>query len=135
MHSIATAWHNEPETCRIGVHGQNRSCALEFVPWVVDMRASTYLKVQWVHSDPNYPVLLYSEVDLSRYEIRKVEIFASGRMGYASEKESAGGSQLGTVPVPEAGEIARDPQFIVLETDAAEFEKAWQRATCERGGL
>lgn len=42
-----------------------------------------YIKVKWVHPPNEYPVMLYSELDDRRYEIRKVEVFADGRMQYA----------------------------------------------------
>lgn len=42
-----------------------------------------YLKVRWFHENSDEPVVLMSELDASRYEVRKVEIFADGRIGYA----------------------------------------------------
>jgi hypothetical protein len=42
-----------------------------------------YIKVKWSHSFPDEPILLYSELDRERCEIRKVEAFPGGRMGYA----------------------------------------------------
>jgi hypothetical protein len=34
-------------------------------------------------------VILRSELDDERYEVRKVEIFSDGRMGFASEREAS----------------------------------------------
>jgi hypothetical protein len=87
-----------------------------------------YLKVTWIHDFPNEPILLWSELDSDRYEIRKVEIFADGRAEWASEQSAAGGSILGELPVPSAEEIASDPQFLAQETIAEEFENAWSCA-------
>jgi hypothetical protein len=40
-----------------------------------------YLKVKWNHSFSDEPVLLYSELDRKRWELRKIEVFPNGRMG------------------------------------------------------
>lgn len=81
-----------------------------------------YIKVTWIHSHPNEPVFLYSELDESRFEQRKVEIFADGRWGYASSSESLGTTRLGEAPVPSLAEIAADPQFSSEEISKEEFE-------------
>ena len=81
-----------------------------------------YIKVTWHHSHPTEPVLLYSELDESRFEQRKVEVFADGRWGYASFSESVGTTRLGEAPVPSLAEIAADPQFSSEEIGKDEFE-------------
>ena len=87
-----------------------------------------YLKVRWIHENPNDPVLLMSELDADRYEVRKVEAFADGRLGFASADHSSDETVLGEKPVPPASDIATDPQFIVEEFGAEEFERAWLAA-------
>jgi len=89
---------------------------------------NTYLKVRWRHDYPDEPVLLLSELDANRYEIRKMEIFADGTKGYASEKTSVRGTQLGEVPVPTEDEISTDPLFVVETVTADEFERLWESA-------
>jgi len=39
-----------------------------------------YLKVRWIHPSQEDPVVLLSELDSDRYEVRKIEIFADGRI-------------------------------------------------------
>ncbi len=46
-----------------------------------------YIKVKWLHSHPDEPVLLYSELDKDRWETRKVEVFADGRIGFAKRRK------------------------------------------------
>jgi len=60
-----------------------------------------YIRVRWKHSDPDFPILLYSELDEERWEIRKVEIFVDGHKDYASESDSSGSSWLGEAAIPE----------------------------------
>jgi hypothetical protein len=86
-----------------------------------------YIKVKWLHSNPDEPVLLYSELDKDRWETRKVEVFADGRMGFASATEAtpSTGTRLSIEPLPTLNEIARDPQFQPVEITKDEFEKLW----------
>jgi hypothetical protein len=70
-----------------------------------------YLRVGWKHPHAEEPVILYSELDADRWEVRKVEVFRNGRRDYASVDGSSGGTRLGKVPIPELTEIAKDPQF------------------------
>lgn len=88
-----------------------------------------YMKVRWLHEHTDAPILLLNELDEERYEIRKVEVFADGRMGYAFDDTEFGGTGLAAVPVPEAIDIAADPQFIIEEITFAEFERYWENAT------
>lgn len=88
-----------------------------------------YLKVKWKHANPNEPVLLYSELDRERWEVRKVEIFPDGRMGYAGPENAVGGTGLGLVPVPPRKQIAEEPQFEPEAISKAEFDKVWAKAT------
>jgi hypothetical protein len=84
-----------------------------------------YMRCEWIHAFPNEPVLMYSELDDDRWEIRKVEIFADGTTGYASESEERGGSGLGTVQVPSLEEIAKEPEFRPSVISKDEFERVW----------
>jgi hypothetical protein len=87
-----------------------------------------YLKVRWIHENRNDPVILLSELDADRYEVRKVEVFADGRLGFADADRSSDGTELGEKPVPAASHIAADHQFIVETFDAEGFERAWLAA-------
>jgi hypothetical protein len=87
-----------------------------------------YLKVRWLHQDSQYPVLLFSEIDRNRYELRKVEVYADGRLGFAAMGWSSGDTALGDVPVPPVSEISADPEFVVEATSPTEFENMWARS-------
>jgi hypothetical protein len=88
---------------------------------------SSYLSVRWLHKSADYPVELWSELDEHRFETRKVEIYADGRVGYASKTERTGDTVLGEeAPVPQLTEIASDPEFEPEETSRADFEARWQ---------
>jgi hypothetical protein len=65
-------------------------------------------------------------LDSDRFELRKVEIWADGRAGYAGPNCEYGGTRLGLEPVPTFEEIAADPEFKPVEVTQAEFEAIWQ---------
>jgi hypothetical protein len=89
-----------------------------------------YIKVAWKHAHPDEPVLLYSELDDARWEIRKVEVFRDGLLGYASRKDPLRGSTgLSVEQVPALSKIASIPEFEPAEITRAEFEEIWRQAT------
>ena len=84
-----------------------------------------YIRVRWLHSFPNEPVLLISELDEALWETRKVEIFPDGSKGYADHAAEHHGTRLGQGPVPPLEEIGADPQFIPERITRDEFEAIW----------
>jgi hypothetical protein len=92
------------------------------------MAEHLYIRVCWLHSSSDEPVDLWSELDADRYEVRKVEIWSEGRMGYASGAAEIGGTWLGKVPVPSLNEINLDPQFQAQMVTKADFDARWLQA-------
>ena len=86
-----------------------------------------YLHIKWVHKNPGDPVHIYSEIDNQSYERRKVEIYADGRKGFADSSEEAGGTALGSMPVPPLAEIAAQPEFQPKEIAEEDFQKVWMK--------
>lgn len=86
-------------------------------------KATTHVKIEFTEAMPEEPILLYSELDEYRRELRKVEVFADGSHGYAEPTESAGGTRLGrtNLKTSAAGAHTR------TEIDAAQFEQIWLR--------
>ena len=92
-----------------------------------------YLRCRWFHSIPDEPVLLYSELDDKRWEIRKVYIFENGRYEYANATFSTPDTMLSELPIAPLEEIAADPQFEPVEIDQDEFEAVWYQAVMRVG--
>jgi hypothetical protein len=86
-----------------------------------------YLRVKWAHSHPDEPVEIWSELDDARWEVRKVEVFPDGSVGYASDTECAHATVLGEAPVPALDDIAADPQFKPAMVSKNDFEAIWAR--------
>lgn len=55
---------------------------------------------QWLQSAADEPIEIFSELDLQRNEVRKVEKFRGGKLGYASKNSATEGTSLGIIPVP-----------------------------------
>ena len=89
------------------------------------MAMYSYIRVRWFHSSPDDPVELWSELDADREEVRKVEIWTDGRVGYASSEGETGGTRLGKVAVPPLNEIDLDAQFQTEAITKADFEMCW----------
>jgi hypothetical protein len=84
-----------------------------------------YLRVQWDHCHPADPVEIWSELDESGWEVRKVEVFPDGTVGFANGTESTNSTVLGEAPIPPVGAIAADPQFKPTLITKNEFERVW----------
>jgi hypothetical protein len=88
-----------------------------------------YLKVKWKHEHRDEPVLLFSELDDARWEVRKVDVFRDGSLGYASGSGSRGNRTfIGLVQTPPFAEIASNPEFEPTAITKGEFEEIWSRA-------
>lgn len=88
-----------------------------------------YLHVAWAYHDPKMPVDIYSELDDERWETRKVEAFADGRLQFSDGVDSTGGTGLSEVPMPTVDEINPKTGLISDLIDEAAFEEMWRRAT------
>lgn len=120
-------WHDRVSDVRAKL-----SAYLHKLSWLEaeasDGSANSYLRVRWKHSNSEEPVLLYSELDEERYEVRKVEQFIDGRMTYADGRYSSGDTRLGEGPVPPLSEIATEPIFEPEAISREDFEAVWDKA-------
>ena len=92
----------------------------------------TYFKAAWHHAHPDEPVLLYSELDEDRFEVRTVEEFRDGTRLRADAEHPDGETGLGQCAVPPDSEIESDPEFSVLTTTEGEFSRVFASARYSR---
>lgn len=85
------------------------------------------IDVDWKHDFDAEPVRLVSVLDRNREEIRKLEFFRDGRVGFADRNGAALGTQLGLLPVPALTEINAAPEFEAREITMEAFEALWSR--------
>jgi hypothetical protein len=84
-----------------------------------------YIKVKWIHNFPNEPVLLLSELDDGRMEIRKIEIYRDGFVAFADRSDEIGETRISTEAIPTIEEIASDAKFLPEAISAQVFEHYW----------
>lgn len=88
-----------------------------------------YIDVEWIHDFQDEPVRLISEIDHENYELRKLEIYRDGSVGFATDSIEHGGSRLGVSEIPPVEEINSDPEFKGREVDKHEFDVRWNQFT------
>ena len=84
-----------------------------------------YIKAKWLTASSDDPVLLYSEIDDARREIRKVEVYRDGSAGWADQSHECDSTMLGILPLPPLDEINAQIEFEAVEITPDEFESAW----------
>jgi hypothetical protein len=84
-----------------------------------------YTRVKWNHTFPDEPVLIYSELDDERMEIRKVHIYPDGRKQFGDMSDLDRVSILSTVPLPSISDINLMSEFDASEISKDEFERMW----------
>lgn len=87
-----------------------------------------YIHCLWVHTHPEEPVVLISEVDVKWFEFRKVEIWRNGRIGWADKSRSSEGTQLSSYSLNSLDDINSDPEFSAVEITREDFETYWRLA-------
>ena len=90
-----------------------------------------YVKIQWIHSMADAPILVYSEISPEREEIRKVELFFDGSYGFADKIKRSSCTWLGEAAFPPIEDIAQDKEFVPEIICRQEFEDIWIKAISE----
>lgn len=87
--------------------------------------AMNYIDVEWRHNNGEYPTRLVSELDEQRNEMRKLEFYADGAVGFASATLSSEGTELSIEPLPTLEYINSQAEFYGKTIGAVEFESLW----------
>lgn len=84
-----------------------------------------YIRLKWNHTNPDEPVYIFSELDDTGKEVRKIECFRNGFCDIANADASSGTAKLTTLPLPDLKTLTRDPEFKGTEITQDEFEQVW----------
>ncbi len=84
-----------------------------------------YIRLKWNHTNPDEPVYIFSELDETGKEIRKIECFRNGFCDIADADRRSGTASLTTLPLPDLKVLTRDPEFKGTEITSEEFEHVW----------
>ena len=97
---------------------------------------NSYLYGKWRNSPGDGPVEFYSELDPARWELRKVEVLADGRMGLASANRSTHGTQLAIISIPpcRSSRAWRSPTSLA-NTESLLVSEELRRFAMTRSGL
>lgn len=94
---------------------------------LVASREVSWNRVEW-ESSAEDPAVLFSALDGSRYEVRKVEVFRNGISGFAEAFARTRSTQLGSAPLPALDQINAADQFEAEEISLSQFDVAWRDA-------
>jgi hypothetical protein len=86
-----------------------------------------YIRLKWNHTNPDEPVWIFSELDPTGKEVRKIECFQNGFCDVATATTSSGTAALMTLPLPDLKVLARDPEFTPVEITKDQFEEVWSK--------
>jgi hypothetical protein len=86
-----------------------------------------YIDVNWAHESEKYPYRLISEIGNNQFEVRKLEFFRNGKIGFASGVSNTENTMLGIVEVSPLEEINSDNEFQGKNISKQEFELIWQK--------
>lgn len=86
-----------------------------------------YIDIQWLHDLDDEPYRLVSEIDINSFEIRKLEFFSDGVVGYASEIFNTEKTMLGLIEVPSLDQINLDDEFQGKQISKISFERLWSK--------
>ncbi|WP_430510826.1 DUF6881 domain-containing protein [Gottfriedia solisilvae] len=84
-----------------------------------------YIYVEWNHPFESEPFIIISEIDDKQYEIRKIEIFKNGSIGFADSNVEYLGTELSAEPFPSIDEIKSESEFIPKKISKEQFEEYW----------
>jgi len=85
-----------------------------------------YIDVLWHIGLDEEPYRLVSEIGVDNFEVRKIDFFRNGEIGFASEEANTSNTMLGTVEVPTLEEINTDDEFTGKNISATDFEILWR---------
>ncbi len=87
-----------------------------------------YIRVHWKHDFADEPVVIYSAIDSTGREVRKVEQYRNGQMDLASGDTHTGRTVLSESLMPSLEEINAQDEFNGTEISRSEFDEVFDRA-------
>ena len=79
-------------------------------------------------SEAEVECIFYIELDFDMYEIRKVELYNTALLGFASSDISFNGTELSKTQLIAESEINKISGMAAFEIQKADFEEIWEKA-------
>lgn len=86
-----------------------------------------YMRTELRETEKGLPRLIFSEIEDNGIELRKIEIYDDGMIGYAFDKIEVGKTALADQIIPTVEEINKDDDIIASYLEREEFEKIWNK--------
>ncbi|MDF3036596.1 MAG: hypothetical protein K0S28_1870 [Paucimonas sp.] len=86
-----------------------------------------YIDIKWRHDFDDKPVRLVCELDVGRYETRKLEFFRNGSVGFAEAGRHTVKTALALRRVPPLESLNEKPEFEGVAITASEFDLLWSK--------
>ena len=93
-----------------------------------------YQAIMYRHDCGHKPVFIYSEVDASGRESRKVEMYRGGTYGMAGNGSQTGSTRLSEQRLPPLEETAKSDGISARPISEAQFEDVWHEALVAGSG-
>lgn len=85
-----------------------------------------FLRVKWRHDDSGEPIEIYSQLDSTRFEVRKIEVFRDGTVQLAGPEVEQGDTYLSETAIPDVEAINADPDFSAEPIPGEQFWDLWR---------
>lgn len=85
-----------------------------------------YVKIHWIHDFKDDPEFIYSEIDETGHEVKKIEIFKNGH--YIIYSEMINSDRLAEGKYPSLGELTfeeKTESMQAIEIAETEFNEIW----------
>lgn len=86
------------------------------------------MKVDWIHNFSDEPCVIYGELRNDLEEVRKIEFYKNGDIGYVQKNGDSYLAFLSEMNWLMKEEIEEDSQFKVTMITQNEFEEVWKKA-------
>lgn len=90
-----------------------------------------YICIEFETYEDRVPQTIYSEIDDLGYEVRKIEIYFDGTVGYASYEREVGKTLLADQMIPTVDDINIEKDVRAIHLTNKEFESLWLKYTQE----
>lgn len=99
---------------------------------VIPKKYEGYIDLTWLHDSDQYPYRIVFEINKDRYEIRKLEFYCSGEVGFADLQHNSI-TKLGEHKVPALFKITSQRDFEGKTISKRQFEKLWWKHVGKSG--
>ena len=87
-----------------------------------------YVRIDWTHDYDSEPIAIYSEINHEGYEVRKIELYRDGQVGFAQGEIEYNGAGLSEKTFPPLDELNSQDEWDETRAELIhkeDFERVW----------